>query len=145
MYLLKLKMILLLLLVHIFEDTWHLCLLSGSSVFGFAVTLLTGIQTKDLTNNPLFGSSSPSDFWGRRWNNVVHKTLKVRFSVPTLLFSTDNNIYMRFFGNQQGSTLIYHIISSLNTLSGCYIQTNDSKHKSCIYCHCCIFMFWIYA
>jgi len=59
-----------------FAYTWHLCLLSGSSLFGFAVALLTGIQTIDLTINPLFGSSSPSDFWGRRWNNVVHKALK---------------------------------------------------------------------
>mmetsp|Transcript_10338 Transcript_10338/g.13085 ORF Transcript_10338/g.13085 Transcript_10338/m.13085 type:complete len:275 (-) Transcript_10338:1174-1998(-) len=56
---------------------WHLCLLSGSSAFGMILACVTGIKTKDMTNNPMFGSCSPSDFWGRRWNNVVHKVLKV--------------------------------------------------------------------
>eukprot|EP00546_Thalassionema_frauenfeldii_P012146 CAMPEP_0178918672 /NCGR_PEP_ID=MMETSP0786-20121207/13954_1 /TAXON_ID=186022 /ORGANISM="Thalassionema frauenfeldii, Strain CCMP 1798" /LENGTH=58 /DNA_ID=CAMNT_0020592403 /DNA_START=719 /DNA_END=892 /DNA_ORIENTATION=+ len=26
--------------------------------------------------NPLFTSRSPSDFWGRRWNLLVHSLLK---------------------------------------------------------------------
>jgi len=35
-----------------------------------------GYQMKEMMGNPLFGSSSPSDFWGRRWNLVVHSLLK---------------------------------------------------------------------
>ena len=60
-----------------FAYTWHLCLLTGATAFQLVIGLCTGIQSTALTDNPLFGSSSPSDFWGRRWNNVVHKALKV--------------------------------------------------------------------
>lgn len=50
------------------------------STFGeglaFVTTLLTGRQTERLMENPMFESESPSDFWGRRWNLLVHKCLK---------------------------------------------------------------------
>ncbi len=29
-----------------------------------------------ITKNPMFLSTSPSDFWGRRWNNLIHLALK---------------------------------------------------------------------
>ena len=35
------------------------------------------IQVKGAFYNPLFESTSPSDFWGRRWNVMVHSYLKV--------------------------------------------------------------------
>jgi hypothetical protein len=38
--------------------------------------VITGYQTEPVMNNPLFGSRSPSDFWGRRWNLLVHGVLK---------------------------------------------------------------------
>lgn len=41
-----------------------------------AFAVATGYQTQPLMSNPLFGSKSPSDFWGRRWNLVVHTVLK---------------------------------------------------------------------
>jgi hypothetical protein len=62
--------------IHYLTDIWHLCLLTGSTAFEFALALITGIKTKPLTINPLLGSASVSDFWGRQWNNVVHKVLK---------------------------------------------------------------------
>jgi hypothetical protein len=50
------------------------------STFGeglmFATTLITGIRAQKLMDNPVFESTSPSDFWGRRWNLLVHTELK---------------------------------------------------------------------
>lgn len=42
----------------------------------FLTMLLTGYETHPVMLNPLFGSSSPSDFWGRRWNRLIHDCLK---------------------------------------------------------------------
>jgi hypothetical protein len=38
--------------------------------------LLTGYETQPVMRNPLLGSSRPSDFWGRRWNRLIHDCLK---------------------------------------------------------------------
>eukprot|EP00579_Thalassiosira_antarctica_P000802 CAMPEP_0201868078 /NCGR_PEP_ID=MMETSP0902-20130614/2110_1 /ASSEMBLY_ACC=CAM_ASM_000551 /TAXON_ID=420261 /ORGANISM="Thalassiosira antarctica, Strain CCMP982" /LENGTH=444 /DNA_ID=CAMNT_0048393375 /DNA_START=123 /DNA_END=1457 /DNA_ORIENTATION=+ len=49
------------------------------TTFGFGINFLTslcGVQQLPLMLNPIFESSSPSDFWGRRWNLVVHGILK---------------------------------------------------------------------
>ena len=49
---------------------------------GFILELLTlsenikGWSTKVPFRNPLFLSKSPTDFWGRRWNRVIHEVLK---------------------------------------------------------------------
>lgn len=48
--------------------------LSGASALA---SLLAGVQFDDrVTNSPMFHSTSPSDFWGRRWNNLIHVGLK---------------------------------------------------------------------
>lgn len=50
-----------------------------TSYFGalvFAFTLLTGYESEAVMDNPLLESQSPSDFWGRRWNLLVHTVLK---------------------------------------------------------------------
>lgn len=44
--------------------------------FMFLTCILMGIETDRLMENPVFESSSPSDFWGRRWNLLIHKCLK---------------------------------------------------------------------
>jgi len=49
------------------------------TTFGFGINFLTsmcGVQQIQLMLNPIFESSSPSDFWGRRWNLVIHGILK---------------------------------------------------------------------
>jgi Membrane bound O-acyl transferase family len=38
--------------------------------------IVTGYQTKRVMKNPLGGSTSPTDFWSRRWNTLVHGVLK---------------------------------------------------------------------
>lgn len=42
----------------------------------FSTMLFSGYETQPVMINPLFGSSSPSDFWGRRWNRLIHDCLK---------------------------------------------------------------------
>ena len=42
----------------------------------FLWIVVTGYQTKKVMNNPLGGATSPSDFWGRRWNMLVQSVLK---------------------------------------------------------------------
>lgn len=54
----------------------HVCIHVGTLGFGAAISLLAGIRTMDIANNPFFLSKSPSDFWGRRWNCLVHGALK---------------------------------------------------------------------
>lgn len=40
-------------------------------------SLLAGVDMDtEVTKNPMFESTSPSDFWGRRWNNLIHVGLK---------------------------------------------------------------------
>jgi hypothetical protein len=41
-----------------------------------ATSLVTQSQVEHVMDNPLWKSASPSDFWGRRWNLVVHDCLK---------------------------------------------------------------------
>jgi hypothetical protein len=48
--------------------------LSGVSALA---SLMAGVEFDDrLTNFPIFLSESPSNFWGRRWNNLIHVGLK---------------------------------------------------------------------
>mmetsp|Transcript_5815 Transcript_5815/g.11388 ORF Transcript_5815/g.11388 Transcript_5815/m.11388 type:complete len:424 (+) Transcript_5815:32-1303(+) len=49
---------------------------TGTVAFGFGICALFGIRTLDVFDNPMFGSTSVSDFWGRRWNRLVHGVLK---------------------------------------------------------------------
>jgi len=56
------------------------CLSTGLSQSTLGVSLIYnlvyGFETDEVVLNPMLKSSSPSDFWGRRWNNSVHKGLK---------------------------------------------------------------------
>lgn len=44
---------------------------TGTGTFGCAICCLAGILTLDVFDNPMFQSTSVSDFWGRRWNRLV--------------------------------------------------------------------------
>lgn len=50
----------------------------------FATALISGKKTDIFSDNPIFASTSPSDFWGRRWNLVVHHCLKNGAFKPVL-------------------------------------------------------------
>ena len=41
-----------------------------------ATNIAVGVRTKHIMDNPLLGSRSPSDFWGKKWNTLIHGVLK---------------------------------------------------------------------
>jgi len=43
---------------------------------GLVVQLTLGIQTKGAMKNPVFTSTSIAEFWGERWNLIIHGALK---------------------------------------------------------------------
>lgn len=48
----------------------------GNSALGNLCQLLTGFKVLHTMNNPMLEATSPSDFWGKRWNLLVHVVLK---------------------------------------------------------------------
>ena len=54
----------------------------GSAGIALGISTLTGIETMDLNDKPLTKSTSPSDFWGNRWNRVVSSALKRGVFIP---------------------------------------------------------------
>jgi len=40
------------------------------------VSIMFGVKTSEAMKNPVFESTSPSDFWGKRWNLIIHGSLK---------------------------------------------------------------------
>ncbi|GAX22211.1 hypothetical protein FisN_19Lh276 [Fistulifera solaris] len=66
---------------QIFDNFWlgllvMLYLTAFCDGLAFLTMVLTGYETQPVMRNPLFGSSRPSDFWGRRWNRLIHDCLK---------------------------------------------------------------------
>jgi len=55
---------------------FQIYLTTHSEGLTFFWLVVTGYQTKKVMNNPLGGATSPSDFWGRRWNMLVQSVLK---------------------------------------------------------------------
>jgi Membrane bound O-acyl transferase family len=60
------------------------CLDVGTRAVSFLISSLTGFKVIALMKNPIFGSQSPSDFWGRRWNLMIHDSLKRGMYMPLL-------------------------------------------------------------
>lgn len=48
----------------------------GDAVMGNTVQIITGYKVLKSMRNPMLEASSPSDFWGRRWNLIVHSVMK---------------------------------------------------------------------
>jgi Membrane bound O-acyl transferase family len=51
-------------------------LLGGASGLGLLFSLATGFAMEDFSDSPLTKSTSPSDFWGHRWDKPVESALK---------------------------------------------------------------------
>jgi hypothetical protein len=64
-----------------------LCLEVGSTVVGLLTSLLSGISTVAVNDSPLTKATSPSDFWGNRWNKMVSSGLKRGIFVPLRMAS----------------------------------------------------------
>ena len=84
-----------------------------TSVFAFLTQLQLGYKTIVTMNNPLFGATSPSDFWGRRWNLFVHGLLKRSVFKPTYHHSSSKlaAVIASFFVSGIWHEWILHILS----------------------------------
>eukprot|EP00581_Thalassiosira_minuscula_P007670 CAMPEP_0183704296 /NCGR_PEP_ID=MMETSP0737-20130205/1667_1 /TAXON_ID=385413 /ORGANISM="Thalassiosira miniscula, Strain CCMP1093" /LENGTH=530 /DNA_ID=CAMNT_0025931133 /DNA_START=143 /DNA_END=1735 /DNA_ORIENTATION=+ len=51
-------------------------LATGDAVIGNAIQIFLGYKVKQSMRNPMLEATSPSDFWGRRWNLLVHSVMK---------------------------------------------------------------------
>jgi hypothetical protein len=60
----------------VYASLMQLYLMAYGEGLVFATTVLTQRQTEPIMDNPMLESKSPSDFWGRRWNLLVHRGLK---------------------------------------------------------------------
>jgi hypothetical protein len=60
--------------------SWSLAMSLNGGMITF-LQLLTGKQFGEVMDYPLYKSKSPADFWSQRWNRLVHRDLKVRFSL----------------------------------------------------------------
>lgn len=58
---------------------------------GIISMVVTGIDfnVDDSMNNPLLTATSPSDFWGRKWNSIVHSVLKNGVFKPMYNFTSN--------------------------------------------------------
>lgn len=52
----------------------------------FVTASLTGCESEPIMLNPVFKSSSPTDFWSQRWNRLVHGVLKSGVYLPVRHF-----------------------------------------------------------
>ena len=60
------------------------CALSQSTIgVSLLYNLMYGVQTYEVVLNPMLKSKSVTDFWGRRWNMLVHRGLKNGVYKPT--------------------------------------------------------------
>jgi len=62
------------------------------STFTIALSVLAsaifGVKTENAMKNPIFESTSVSDFWGNRWNRVIHGALKRGVFKPVYKYSS---------------------------------------------------------
>jgi len=60
----------------------------GDAVFGNAIQTVLGYKVKQMMRNPMLEATSPSDFWGRRWNVLVHSVMKRGVYKPVRKYSS---------------------------------------------------------
>jgi len=58
------------------------------SATALAIEVMTGYRAVESMRNPVMEATSPSDFWGRRWNVAVHGALKRGVFKPVRKFSS---------------------------------------------------------
>ena len=108
---------------------------SGASVLA---SLYSGVAFDGyITNNPMFLSTSPSDFWGRRWNNLIHTGLKQGIYKP-IRWNTGNRTLASvaaFVASGLYHELVWKILftpTSLQLAEGMHPDIQDC----CLSCYC---------
>jgi hypothetical protein len=49
---------------------------SGATGLGLMTSLISGMSTMEINHSPLTRSTSPSDFWGQRWDRIISSGLR---------------------------------------------------------------------
>lgn len=49
----------------------------GTRAAAIVISLVSGMETIEVNDNPLSQSTSVSEFWGQRWNRLVGELLRV--------------------------------------------------------------------
>jgi hypothetical protein len=49
---------------------------SGATGLGLLTSLISGMSTMEISDSPLTRSTSPSDFWGQRWDRIIGSGLR---------------------------------------------------------------------
>jgi Membrane bound O-acyl transferase family len=97
--------------------------------FGLEITSLgeqvKGYYTEPIFSNPLFTSRSPSDFWNRKWNNMIHTVLKYGTFYPAQQYMSNS---MALFATFIMSGIIHEYIWSL-----IFYQHPDSDVETTLY------------
>jgi Membrane bound O-acyl transferase family len=83
-------------------NTYCLAVLTYTALcVGFELTAYTenlkGYVTKPVFLNPLFSSRSPSQFWGEKWNLMIHRVLKFGVYLPARKFFSNSVAIMMAF------------------------------------------------
>lgn len=120
---------------HLANNFIAAALLSMSLSFGslgasLLFYLLTGIQTERMVHNPMFASASPSDFWGRRWNTLIHGALKRGVFKPVWKYS---NRTLAVFATFLASGAIHEYVWTM------LFYVHDYQKDDSGYCHDCFY------
>jgi hypothetical protein len=62
-----------------------------TSGIGIIIQAIGGFQHDRVVDNPMLASKSPSDFWGKRWNLLVHRGLKQGIYKPCWYITGSRN------------------------------------------------------
>jgi len=109
----------------------QLCIMFGSETLGLVLGVTVGIKLVSVFENPLLESSSPSNFWGRRWNTLIHGLLKRAIYKPTRTFIGQRK-FVAVMATFLASGILHEFIWSVMFLThGCDDASDDEKHISC--------------
>jgi len=105
---------------------------------------LIGMKTINVTDNPLFNSSSPSDFWGRRWNQLIHGVLKRGVFKPCLKFSSRPiaTLFVFFASGLLHEYILYLVAISIDAKLESKEYATDSLNYRPSYGNHMIFFLW---
>lgn len=88
----------------------------GSIGVSLIYNILYGYETEEIVLNPMFKSTTPSEFWGRRWNTLVHKGLKNGVYKPTRRYTSSRMLAV--FAAFAVSGIIHEYVNFVMFLGG---------------------------
>ena len=108
--------------------------MTGVSTLG---SVLSGVQMLDqVTDHPMFLSESVSDFWGRRWNNLIHVGLKQGVYKPVRYLTGNKFLASLVAFVSSGLYHEYVWILLFFPTTAQLADDNDASLECCPSCYC---------